>query len=329
MTAAPTAADPIPPQKRRFLSGAGFPAFLITGALCYEAFLIAVIFGPGGSGAWGQFSEDFKVWCFSYDPRTGGMSWASVWVMLLEPIFLAAVGAFLWRHTLKDFLSWRKALACWKEVALGAGFATAAAVALFVYGNNKDAAAAEALPPFPGERIRTQIQPPAFELTDQRGAPVNLESLKGRVVIVTGVYAQCSTACPQILREIKNLADALPPDLRSRLSVVALSLNPEYDSRLLMDTVARAYGFDYPMFRYANGDPSVMHDLLTRFQFSPIRNETTGMIDHANLFILVDAGGVIAYRFGLSDRHLPWLHQATTDLLREAAPPALAEAPGS
>lgn len=307
---------------RRFFSGAGFPACLIAGTVVYEAFLITVIFWPEGAGPWGQFSEDFKRWCFSYDPRTGGMSWAAVWVMLAEPLFLASITAFLWRRTLRPLFTLRGLAVHWKAMAGGGLAALLAAGTLFFWGN-RDAEAAEKPLPFPGERIRTQLEPPAFALTDHQGAPVSLEQLKGRVVLVTGVYATCSTACPQILREVKNLMDALPADLRGNFSAVALSLNPEYDSSEYMSAIASAYAFPYPGFHYANGDPVVMHDLLSRFQFAPIKNTETGAIDHANLFILLDAKGRIAYRFNLSERHLPWLHQATLDLLKEAVAPTL------
>lgn len=327
-----TDALPSPEQEttalRRFFAGAGFPACLIAGTVVYEAFLMAVIFMPAGSGIWGQFSEDFKRWCFSYDPRTGGMSWGAVWVMLAEPVFLTGITTCLWRKSLRPLFTWRGLGAQWKAMAGGGLTALLAAGTLFAYGSRSNDVANELLP-FPGERIRTQIEPPAFVLTDHRGAPVSLEALKGRVVLITGVYTTCSTACPEILREVKNLTDSLPPDLRGNFSAIALSLNPEYDSSQLMNAVASAYGFAWPAFRYVNGDPAIMHELLTRLQFSPVKNGQTGAIDHANLFILLDARGTIAYRFNLTGRHLPWLHQATRDLLKEAVAHAPAEVPGT
>lgn len=312
---------------RRFFSGAGFPACLIACIVVYDLFVLAVIFAPPGSGRWGQFSQDFKTWCFSYDARTGGMAWSAVWAMLGEPLFLAGITALLWRNSLRELFTWRGIAAHGWAVAAGGMFALVVTGTLFAYGS-RGAGGGEALLPFPGERIRTQIEPPSFQLTDHRGAPVSLEDLKGRVVLITGVYATCSTTCPQILREVKNLTDSLPPELRENFSTIALSLNPEYDTRQLMETVATAYAFSYPAFRYVNGDPGVMHDLLTAFQFSPVKNPDTGVIEHANLFILLDAHGRIAYRLNLNERHLPWLRRATVDLLNEAAAPALAAAPG-
>ena len=60
-----------------------------------------------------------------------------------------------------------------------------------------------------------------------------------------------------------------------------------------------------------------MHDALTRLQFSATRNPQTGVIDHANLFLLVDRSNHIAYRFTLDARHRAWLRTALRSLLSE------------
>lgn len=300
---------------RSFFCGIGLLVSLLTASIVYEAFLIAVVFAPPGSGPWSRFSEEFKVWCFSYDSRTGGMEWGAVWVMLLEPMFLAGIAVFIYRSNLLTLLRPSGMLAHWRAATGGAIVTSLAILGLVEYGQPTP----EIALPFPGERIRTKIESPVIQLTDQRGESINLADLKGRVVLVTGVYAKCSTSCPEILRQVKDLLDSMPEEDRQHFAVFALSLNPEYDTAQLMNAVATAYGFSYPTFRYLNGDVATMRELLTRMQFSPILNKETGVIDHANLFILIDADGRIAYRFNLDKRHQPWLREAATQLIREAA----------
>jgi protein SCO1/2 len=139
------------------------------------------------------------------------------------------------------------------------------------------------------------------------------------VVLITGIYAMCSTTCPQILIETKKLIESLPAAARDRLSVVALSLNPEYETTDLMAALASGYGFKHPEFRYLNGEPDLMHRVLEQLQFARVRNAETGLIDHANLFILLDAQGRIAYRFNLNPRHQVWLREGILSLVTEAA----------
>src|SRR5688572_14746442 len=119
---------------RGFFTGTGLPLFLLSAAIVYEAFLLAVVFAPESTGAWGGFAREFKQWCFRYDARTGGMEWAAVWVMLVEPAFVVGVALFLWRRGLQPLRS----LAGWRRHARSAGAGVGAAglamAALFAYG---------------------------------------------------------------------------------------------------------------------------------------------------------------------------------------------------
>ena len=286
--------------------------FLLAAAIVYEALLLFIVFGPFGAGWMGDFARDFRIWCFNYDPRTGGMEWSSVGMMLMEPIFVVGAAMLLWRRT----LTMPRCMGAWRAAVAGVAVAGAAVASLFALGVRANAG--EPLPPFPGERIRTHLAPPAFRLTDQTGRECSAEELRGRVVLVTGIYAACSTACPQILVETRQLLDSLPAETREWITVVALSLNPEYETAEIMAGVAAGYGFTYPEFRYLNGRPDVMHDVLERFQFSRVKNPKTGQIEHANLLLLLDARGEIAYRFNLNPRHQAWLREAAIALAAEA-----------
>ena len=306
----------------RFLTGPGLLVFLFTALAAYEAFLLVTIFGPTQGGLLGDFVRDFQLWCYRGDPRTGGISWLAVSVMMLEPVFIVAVAALLWRKIFVQLLHPRTWLAHGRAAAAGLGV-IAACVAGLVHYARADAARAQVLPPFPGESIRVRLDLPDVPFVDQKGAAFRFADLRGRVVLVTGVYAACTTACPEIFLEVKKILGELPAADRAGLSVVALSLNPEYETAELMKLVAEGRGLTHPEFRYVNGDkPAAMHDVLTRLQFSATRNPQTGVIDHANLFLLVDRSGHIAYRFTLDPRHRAWLREGLRALLHEpyAAP---------
>lgn len=306
----------------RFVTGMGLPLLLLTITVIYQVFLFAVLITPADSGPWAQFATDFKLWCFRYDPRTESVRWAAVVIMFLEPLFITAIVVFMWRGVLRGALSLKVLASQWRTITAGA------LVAALIIGGMFAGSAAEqrdvAELPFPGERIRTRIEPPAFALYDHRGNPVALEELRGTAVLITGVYARCSISCPHILIETRTLLNDLPQKAIDNLSIVALSLNPENEDTELMSAVASTYNLPYPTFRYLNGDPETMAELLKRFQFSPRMNPETGVIDHANLFILIDGDGYIAYRFNLDPRHTSWLRQAVLELTSEAAVQAAA-----
>ncbi|MEN9404413.1 MAG: hypothetical protein RL091_3116 [Verrucomicrobiota bacterium] len=302
----------------RFLSGPGLLVFLFTGLAGYEAFLLLTIFGPTEGGWLGDFVRDFQLWCYRGDPRTGGVSWLAVSVMMGEPLFVVGVAALLWRGALGRLRS----PGIWLEhrrAAAAASLVIIVGVAGLVYYARTDAIKAAILPPFPGKSIRVSLELPNLEMIDQKGGAFRFADLRGRVVLVTGVYATCTTACPEIFLELRKILDELPPVERAGLSVVAMSLNPEYETAPLMDAIAAGRGFSHPEFRYVNGrEPAEMHDVLTRLQFSATRNPQNGVIDHANLFLLVDRSGHIAYRFTMDPRHRAWLRAGLRELLGES-----------
>ncbi|MCM2273660.1 MAG: SCO family protein [Candidatus Didemnitutus sp.] len=302
----------------QFFTGAGLMVFLVTALAAYEVFLLFTIFWPLESGWLGGFVRDFQLWCYNLDPRTGGMSWTAVSVMLIEPLFVVGVAVVLWRSTLLELRhahTWRRHAGA----ATAALLVIAGAIAGLVAYAQTEVRAAEALPPFPGERIRVALEIPDVALIDQKGAPFRFSDLHGEVILVTGIYAACTTACPEIIKETRALLADLPADERAGVRVVALTLNPEYETAELMDLMAQSQGFTHPEFRYVNtARPADMLDLLSRLQFSRVRNPETGVIEHVNLFLLVDRRGQIAYRFTLEPRHRAWLRAALGSLLAES-----------
>lgn len=319
----------LPPAARadtageRFLTGPGLLVFLCTALVAYEAFLLLTIFGPTDGGLLGDFVRDFQLWCYRGDPRTGGISWLAVSVMMLEPFFIFGVSALLWRKAFVQLRHARVWRAHARAAATALGLVCTCVAGLVLYAR-ADLARTVALPPFPGESIRVRLDPPDVALFDQKGAPFRFADLRGRVVLVTGVYAACTTACPEIFLELKKILAELPAADRAGLSIVALSLNPEYETTELMNLIAEGRGLAHPGFRYANAaEPAAMHDALTRLQFSATRDPRTGVIGHANLFLLIDRSGHIAYRFTLNPRHQSWLRAGLRALLDEpyAVPP--------
>lgn len=301
----------------RFLGGPGLLVFLLTALAGYEAFLLLTIFGPTEGGWLGDFVRDFQRWCYRGDPRTGGISWLAVSVMMAEPVFVVGVAALLWRSTFVRLLEPRLWLGHLRAVAAALALVAGGAGGLLYYART-DVTRAQVLPPFPGESIRVRLDLPDIPLLDQKGAAFRFADLRGRVVLVTGVYSTCTTTCPEIFLELRRILDELPATERAGLSVVALSLNPEYETADLMNAVAEGRGFTHPEFRYVNGaQPAAMHELLTSLQFSATRNPATGVIDHANLFLLVDRANHIAYRFTLDPRHRAWLRAGLRALLTE------------
>lgn len=298
----------------KFLSGGSFPAFSISALFFYQVFVGWMAFSPVGEGALSEFMEDFRLRCFRFSE--GGLELSSVWVMVSEPLPLQLIFLFLWRAPLRDL--WRT-----RRGALLPAASSALVLVLAIAGSLLGIGRSQARPaelPFPAERLRTSLPMPMFTMLNQDDERITPESLRGKVVLVTAVYASCTTTCPMMLTKIRKVIDELGETERNELAVVAFTLNPEVDSRELRKMISRIYSMDSPRFHFVNGVPSEVNALLDRLDVARTRDEASGQIMHSNLFFLLDRNGKIAYRLSLSQNEQPWLTEALRVLIREKAP---------
>jgi protein SCO1/2 len=299
---------------RRFFSGTGFPAFALALLGSYALLLAAVVLFPLPSGPLAAFAEELKVWCLGMDRGTGQMQTMAVVTMLSEPLGIMVVISAVWWRPLRAAA--RRALLA--PAAAGLGLAAAAGLALGLVAGARPAGAAETELPFPAERLRVAVPAPDFQLVDQDGAPVSLAAMRGRVVLITAVYSRCGVTCPMILAQTKRVIAELSDDDKRRLTIVAVTLDPAHDTPAVLAETARAHGVAAPLVRLTSGPPAAVEAALDALGVSRRRDPETGMIDHANLFLLVDVNGRIAYRLAPGARQERWLMSALRALFAEA-----------
>lgn len=302
-----------------FVEDGRFPVLMISLLGAFVLLMAAILAFPAAPGGAGAFAEAFRVWCFNYDPATGRLEWGYVWMYVVQPLVLAAGVYLLWRRPVRELLA-GGLRRVWPYAGSACAVVGGLAFALFALSGWEARASGDADAAFPAERIRTALPAPPFALVNQEGETVTLDGLRGRVVLVTAVYATCGYTCPTILGQTKNVLAALTPEEQSGLTVVAVTLDPARDTPEVLAKLATAQGMAAPRFNALTGDPAAVEDVLDRFQFARTRDPETGRIDHANLFVLIDRSGRIAYRFTLGVQQAAWLEAALHQLLAEKAP---------
>ncbi len=305
----------VPNRVGAVVSSWPFAVFIIALAISVTALLAMVLWLPTSATGLGAFAVDFKIWCFGYDPATGELEWGYVFVMLANPLILSGFVYLVWSDDIRKASRTSRFRLVLTSVA-GAFTACCLAVGLLVSG--PDTIEQTELP-FPAERLRTAISAPDFKLLDQNEEPITLKSLEGRVVLLTAIYTTCHSACPMIVIQARRAMDSLPPELRKQVTVVAVTLDPENDTPERLRIAAKAHQLPYPEWQLLTGEPEDVNVILDRYSFSRMRNTKTGEIDHANMFVLIDKKGRIAYRLNLGDRHANWLSTALKLLTEEGS----------
>jgi protein SCO1/2 len=301
----------------RFFATWRFPVFAFAVLFFATAFSGILLLIPGGDSGVGAFADEFRTWCFGYDSATGTYEWAYIVMLFLNPLVLSLLIVGLWWGPLKDLQheGLRRGL---PSAASGFVLILISASGFGLLGADSGAQARDL--EFPADSLRTEIPAPEIDLVDQNGERVALQELRGGVVIVTGVYATCGYTCPMIMGQVKNVVDSLSPEEAEWVTVLAVTLDPAHDTPKVLKEMAANQGVSAPRYRLLTGDPATVERTLDLIGIKRKRDPETGVIDHANIFLVVDREGRVAYRFSLGDRQEEWLGEAIKKLVAEAPP---------
>ncbi|TDU39647.1 protein SCO1/2 [Gelidibacter sediminis] len=66
--------------------------------------------------------------------------------------------------------------------------------------------------------------------TNQNGEDLQLEDLKGDVLVMVMVYTSCKAACPRLVADMRNIEERLPKDAKNNLKMVFVSIDPNTDT---------------------------------------------------------------------------------------------------
>ena len=135
---------------------------------------------------------------------------------------------------------------------------------------------------------------PPFSLTDQSGAELSLEDLRGAPFALAAIFTTCSGPCPMITRHMWELQEALQ-DTDVRL--ISVSVDPETDTPEVLAAYAKSYAADSERWSFLTGVESEIFELLKGglwlgVQRAELEQAVLGMqVSHAAKIVAVDAEG--------------------------------------
>lgn len=173
----------------------------------------------------------------------------------------------------------------------------------------------------------TALDPPRetldFTLHDQRGQPVRLSDLRGRVVFLTFFYTACTDICPLVTQKIRKVTELLG-NKRREVSILVVTVDPE------RDTVARAaeYSRNWGMlerWRFLSGSESELEPVWRYYWVGELRRDAIGSpetpssayeVQHTAPVHLIDQRGRVRVVYGSSFRPAQLAHDIEALLKR-------------
>lgn len=147
-----------------------------------------------------------------------------------------------------------------------------------------------------GERLRKIGPAPDFTLTTQEGTRLTLKGLRGKVVVVTFIYASCADTCPLLTAKMVGLQARLGADFGPKVFFVSITVDPERDTPEILHRYARTYGTNPAGWAFLTGSPDEIRKVARRYGIY-YKKTDRGDVDHTFLTSLVDQRGTLRVQY--------------------------------
>ena len=130
---------------------------------------------------------------------------------------------------------------------------------------------------------------PDFSLIDQRGTPIALSDLHGKIWVADFIFTRCVAACPLMTDKMKKLQEEFA---ESSVDFVSFSVDPEYDTPDVLFQYANRFGIDGNGWFFLTGEKETIYH-LTQDGFGLAIGQQESEVLHSARFVLVDGLGRI------------------------------------
>lgn len=135
-----------------------------------------------------------------------------------------------------------------------------------------------------------------FTLTTQDGERLRLGALRGKVVVVTFVYASCTDTCPILTAKLASLQKPLGDDLGTSVVFLAITVDPERDTPAALRDYAARHGVRPPGWALLTGAPAEIQAVARQYGVYA-RRGPGGDVDHTFLTSIVDRRGMLRVQY--------------------------------
>ena len=172
---------------------------------------------------------------------------------------------------------------------------------------------ATALPPPPSQLAGASTVIPAeiraLELTDQDGHNFKLADALGRTLVLNFIFTGCGDICPTQTADLADIEHALPPELRSKVIFVSISIDPAHDIPGTLRQYGDARRVDFSIAHFLTGSPDAIGRIVAFFSVERPARPDTAIAQHDATVHLIDAKGQGRMRYSGAPLDAPRLAQ--------------------
>jgi protein SCO1/2 len=94
----------------------------------------------------------------------------------------------------------------------------------------------------------------------EEGKEIELQNLKGKVLVVVMIYTSCRAACPRLVADMKSIAAQIPKEFKDKIQYVLVSIDPTKDTPKVLKEFAITNSMDGEEWTFLQGDENSVRE---------------------------------------------------------------------
>lgn len=131
--------------------------------------------------------------------------------------------------------------------------------------------------------------------TTQNNENIQLEDLRGNVLVMVMIYTSCKAACPRLIADMRNIEKQVPEKYLGKTKFIMVSIDPETDTPQRLEAFAKENEMEEDHWVFLRGTPEDTREFATVLavsykKISPID------FSHSNIISVFDEEGVLVHQ---------------------------------
>lgn len=135
-----------------------------------------------------------------------------------------------------------------------------------------------------------------FTLTNQDGQPFALAAQRGKVTVVTFIYASCTDTCPLLTAKMVGMQKKLGKEFGPRVYFVSVTVDPERDTPQVLRKYGEDHSANFAGWAFLTGSPAQIQDVTRRYGIF-VKKQERGDVDHTFLTSIIDQSGTLRVQY--------------------------------
>ena len=131
--------------------------------------------------------------------------------------------------------------------------------------------------------------------TTQNKEVIELQDLRGRVLVMVMIYTSCQVACPRLVADMRSIESEIAKNLKGNVKYILVSIDPTTDTPERLKSFALENQMNDEQWLFLQGDED---SVLEFAAVLGVRYKKVSPVDfsHSNIISVFDRNGVLVYQ---------------------------------